>query len=118
MTVLYFFPEELRTPWYMWEQRWNEIQEIRLRVNCPVSIRTISGERFLLNKEGERVIYSDREMELIFRHLCHDSIYAYEEERKQGYMTLTGCRDYGGSHSCRTGIYCEIYPLYEYSYCT
>ena len=53
MTVLYFFPEELRTPWYMWEQRWNEIQEIRLRVNCPVSIRTISGERFLLNKEGE-----------------------------------------------------------------
>lgn len=90
MTVLYFFPEELRTPWYMWEQRWNEIQEIRLRVNCPVSIRTISGERFLLNKEGERVIYSDREMELIFRHLCHDSIYAYEEERKQGYMTLTG----------------------------
>ena len=90
MTVLYFFPEELRTPWYMWEQRWNEIQEIRLRVNCPVSIRTISSERFLLNKEGERVIYSDREMELIFRHLCHDSIYAYEEERKQGYMTLTG----------------------------
>ena len=90
MTVLYFFPEELRTPWYMWEQRWNEIQEIRLRVNCPVSIRTISGERFLLNKEGERVSYSDREMELIFRHLCHDSIYAYEEERKQGYMTLTG----------------------------
>ncbi len=79
MTVLYFFPEELRTPWYMWEQRWNEIQEIRLRVNCPVSIRTISSERFLLNKEGERVIYSDREMELIFRHLCHDSIYAYEE---------------------------------------
>ena len=90
MTVLYFFPEELRTPWYMWEQRWNEIQEIRLRVNCPVSIRTISSERFLLNKEGERVIYSDREMELIFRHLCHDSIYAYDEERKQGYMPLTG----------------------------
>ena len=76
MTVLYFFPEELRTPWYMWEQKWNEIQEIRLRVNCPVCIRTISGERFLLNKEGERVSYSDREMELIFRHLCHDSIYA------------------------------------------
>ena len=59
-------------------------------MNCPVCIRTISGERFLLNKEGERVSYSDREMELIFRHLCHDSIYAYEEERKQGYMTLTG----------------------------
>ena len=60
MTVLYFFPEELRTPWYMWEQKWNEIQEIRLRVNCPVSIRTISGERFLLKKGNVSAILTEK----------------------------------------------------------
>ncbi len=29
-------------------------------------------------------------MEELFRYLCHDSVYAYEEERKQGYMMVEG----------------------------
>lgn len=89
MTVLSFFPENLCEPWNVWENRWNEIQEIRLRVNCPVMIRTQQGEYFLKNNISN-VIYSDKDMENVFRHLCHDSVYAYEEERKWGYLTLTG----------------------------
>ena len=81
MTVLSFFPENLCEPWNVWENRWNEIQEIRLRVNCPVMIRTQKGEYFLKYNTCN-VIYSDKDMENVFRHLCHDSVYAYEEERK------------------------------------
>lgn len=89
-TVLQFFPEKLREPWQNCKIDWGGIVEIRLRVNCPVILRTCTGEQLLQNNKETNVIYCEKEMEDIFRHLCHDSVYAYEEERRQGYMTLAG----------------------------
>lgn len=89
-TVLQFFPEKLREPWQNCMIDWGEIAEIRLRVNCPVILRTCKGEQLLENNKRTHVMYCEKEMEDIFRHLCHDSVYAYEEERRQGYMTLEG----------------------------
>ncbi len=72
--VLQFFPQGLRGDWERSAVRFDQVQEIRLRVNQPV--RVLSDREHRLP-----IIYGEREMEDIFRYLCHDSVYAYEEER-------------------------------------
>ena len=81
--LLQFFPERLRGAWNQSGLDIRSVQEIRLRVNQPV--------RVLAGQERELPIkYDARDMEDIFRYLCHDSVYAYEEERKQGYIMVDG----------------------------
>jgi len=81
--ILQFFPQRLRADWERSEVMFEGIQEIRLRVNQPV--RILSDREYKLP-----MIYGEREMEELFRYLCHDSVYAYEEERKQGYIVVEG----------------------------
>ena len=79
--ILQFFPQRLRGDWERCGLDFGQIQEIRLRVNQPVKV-FCGRERTLPFRYGER------EMEEVFRYLCHDSVYAYEEERKQGYIMV------------------------------
>lgn len=92
--LLQFFPGKYREEWKRFQVPWEEIQEIRLRVNQPVLVRTKNREYMLhtynVETHREKLIYKEKDLEEIFRHLCKDSIYAYEEERRQGFMTITG----------------------------
>lgn len=99
--ILRFFPASLRSPWENSNLQWSEIEEIRIRVNQPVIIRSRNKE-YAIRKNGTAVemktikemntyvIYCERELEEIVRHLCRDSVYAYEEERRQGFLTMPG----------------------------
>lgn len=59
------------------------MKEIRIRVGKRV--------RVLAEREiGLPFVYGEGELEDIFRYLCHDSVYAYDEERKQGYLAVEG----------------------------
>lgn len=99
--ILRLFPSALRAPWEACECDWDEIEEIRLRVNQPVFIRGKDKE-YIITKDGvitqiksikeisTCVIYCEKELEEMLRHLCRDSIYAYEEERRQGFLTMAG----------------------------
>jgi stage III sporulation protein AA len=78
-----FFPERLRPDWRRTEYNINTIREIRIRANMPIRITTDTEHR-------TDITYSDRELDDIFKYLCHDSVYAYDYERRQGYMTLEG----------------------------
>lgn len=88
-TILQFFPSSLRSPWEKSCLPWEEIEEIRVRVNQPVIVKTKSGEE-MIAENNTYVIYSEKDMEELLRHLCRDSVYAYEEERRQGFLTLRG----------------------------
>lgn len=81
--LLRFFPERLRAGWENSGLDFKSIREIRLRAGMPVRV---------LEKEEIRLpmCYEEREIEDIFRYLCRDSIYAYDEERRQGYITVEG----------------------------
>ena len=81
--ILQFFPQGLRSDWVRSGIRFERVQEIRLRVNQPVRVLSDHEQKL-------PIIYGEREMEEIFRYLCHDSVYAYEEERKQGYIMVEG----------------------------
>ena len=81
--ILQFFPQGLRGGWERSGVCFDQVQEIRLRVNQAVRVLSDREHRLPM-------IYGEREMEEIFRYLCHDSVYAYEEERKQGYIVVEG----------------------------
>lgn len=99
--ILRFFPAILRAPWGACECNWDEIEEIRIRVNQPVLMEGKDKE-YAITKDGlimetkdikeinTCVIYCEKELEEMLRHLCRDSIYAYEEERRQGFLTMAG----------------------------
>lgn len=81
--ILQFFPQRLRGDWERCGVRFNQLEEIRLRVNQAVWV--LSDREYRLP-----MIYGEQEMEEIFRYLCHDSVYAYEDERKQGFIVVEG----------------------------
>lgn len=81
--LLRFFPERLRAGWENSGLDFKNIREIRLRADMPVRVQ---------EKEEIKLpmCYGERELEDIFRYLCRDSVYAYDGERRQGYMTVEG----------------------------
>ena len=90
------FPDYLRFLWKEVEQHGQNIQEIRIRVNQPVLVY-ISRQEYFLNCSGK--LQSDNrgaykgtieDIRSIMNHLCKYSLYAYEEELKQGYFTIQG----------------------------
>lgn len=85
-----FFPDRLKQNWLDNSDKWKYITQIRLRTEKKVLLELINGESELKDKNGTSVIYSGKDIEDIFRHLCRDSVYAYERERMQGFITVEG----------------------------
>lgn len=83
MELAKFFPERLRQSWTTLGLDVNAVREIRIRVNQKV--RVITEREIVLP-----FVYGERELEDIFRYLCHDSVYAYDEERRQGFLAVEG----------------------------
>lgn len=99
-TILQLFPQEYRPLWQKVAGMQEKIQEIRLRVGQPVLIYC-GGKECFLSESGEVIwdknhrtapvhIVSDRELEHILQHICHYSPYAYEDELRRGFLTVTG----------------------------
>lgn len=89
--ILRFFPATLREPWENSNLQWDNMEEIRIRVNQPIRVKCRNQEELVTEKDNiTSVIYHEKEMEELIRHLCRDSVYAYEEERRQGFLTLSG----------------------------
>lgn len=82
--IWHFFPERVRKEWERYDIEWEYIQEIRIRVNQPVIIK-LQGKEIVTD-----MIYTERELDDVFRYLCQDSLYAYEQQRCNGYLTLPG----------------------------
>lgn len=74
----------------------DEIQEIRLRVGQMVVIIR-SGKEVYLDEQGHfttvlenAYCVREEDVNVFFRHICHDSPYAFEEEIRQGFITVPG----------------------------
>ncbi len=71
------------------------VEEIRLRVSQPLMVRTSDKDLFL-NREGEvtspeKAYFVRREdLACALERMTHSSVYAAEEDLKQGYLTLPG----------------------------
>jgi len=97
MNLLYeLFPGRLIKECGVLEEKISKIQEIRLRVNRPVTIFSegmeyyISGDGQVTGKQKNGMRIGEKDMEDIVNHICHSSLYAYEEEIRRGYITIKG----------------------------
>lgn len=95
-SILQLFPAESRGLWMRAAENQERIQEIRLRVFRPVSVH-MGGNELFLREDGsftrcaqEGVRATPRELEGLLKHICRYSVYAYEEELRQGYITVDG----------------------------
>lgn len=95
--ILNIFPSCIRERFFQTAKRVNELQEIRLVAELPVRI-ICAGREYFLNRTGElsEIISGScwyiktGEMEQILNHICSYSRYAYEEDIRQGYITVSG----------------------------
>ena len=101
-TILQLFPSGHRALWQRVAREQASIQEIRLRAGQPVIIHRKGEELFLTDtgelsrKPSEGHLATGRELSQMLEHICHYSPYAYEEELRQGFITV------GGGH--RVGV--------------
>lgn len=77
---------------------YEEVQEIRLRAEKPLLIRYGTREYFvtedgkLSEEESEGFLVDKKELMETMEYIANYSMYAYEEELKQGYLTSGGHR--------------------------
>ena len=95
-SILRLFPKETRGLFEEVAARAEKVNEIRLRAGKPVIV-TEGGAEWFLSSTGaytscmQEAWRPDREsLERIVKHVCSYSLYAYEEELRQGYITVAG----------------------------
>ncbi|MCM1122805.1 MAG: stage III sporulation protein AA [Ruminococcus flavefaciens] len=90
------FPESMRSRWESTAQQADRLQEIRLRVNVPAAV-LIDNREWFVDAKGKLVDMppyeaksKSEELELILKHLCQYSVYAFADEIRQGFLTIQG----------------------------
>lgn len=79
------FPTDIREKWKLNDLKCKGLQEIRLRVCKPLQLRYQSKQENMENN-----IPDADELRDIFLHICGSSVYAYEKERENGFITVKG----------------------------
>ena len=68
----------------------SELQEIRLRIGQPVTVLYQNEELILPTMYSEKKRLGKQEMKGTIEHISNYSLYAYEHELKQGFITIEG----------------------------
>lgn len=93
---LNIFPDKMKEFWTTISKEADYIEEVRIRVNNPISV-SIKGQEYFLNPKGyvtqnikEARLITAQEIDQILNHICKCSVYAFEDELKEGYITVQG----------------------------
>lgn len=94
--IIHIFSLHIREILERAELHFEQLQEIRLRANAPLLIQ-YGGEEYFLTEAGGRKRtpeeawrVTQREIQETMEFVGKYSLYAYEDELKQGYLTLRG----------------------------
>ncbi len=94
--ILRIFPDHMKKKWEQVLSEEDKLQEIRLGVGQPVRIHTSGEERFLC-VDGTVTVSSagawhltEGELDEIVKNICRYSPYAFENEIRQGFLTVQG----------------------------
>lgn len=74
----------------------DSIQEIRVRIGMPLIVGTVSGSFAVLADGsvspaiGGAYMVSDSDLRQIFQAICENSVYAYLDDIRQGFITIKG----------------------------
>lgn len=95
-SILQLFPDTYRSFLKDVIKQSEQINEIRMRADRPIIIIWNGQEYFLTSggaftkeeKLAEKI--GQKELEMILNHICNYSVYAYEDEIRQGFLTVQG----------------------------
>lgn len=68
----------------------NFLQEIRIRVQKPLLLVYNEREHFVNKARGEPYIVTEKDIKEMLDYISNYSLYAYEQEMKQGFITVEG----------------------------
>lgn len=88
--ILGIFPARIRKVLEGAELDFAGLQEVRLRAEQPLVCRYWKEERFFPQEESGYVCASKEDLEETLSSVSRYSLYAFEEELKQGYFTIPG----------------------------
>lgn len=95
-SIINLFPVHLRKNFEICGMYFEDLQEIRIRAGQPV-IFIVNGREHFLQQDGSldntltnAYRISGQEVSEILNHICNYSIYAFEDEIKQGFITVIG----------------------------
>ena len=95
-SIIQLFPNTYRELFGEVIKQEKRLQEIRMRAEKPILILK-EGQEYYLTKHGflskeksEAVTLGTRDLEVILNHICSYSLYAYEDEIRQGFLTVQG----------------------------
>lgn len=66
------------------------LEEIRIRIGQPIEFCYGKGSRYFFSGEGEPYRAAKEDLEEMLDYISNYSLYAYQEEVKQGYITIEG----------------------------
>ncbi len=95
-SMLGFFSPNIRTGMRMLnEQDAETLEEVRLRINRPIQLVFDGRESFLCEKgvcdaKTRAIVLSSEEGKALLERLAFNSVYAFEEELRSGFITLPG----------------------------
>ncbi len=95
-SILQLFPDTYRSFFKEVIKQSEQINEIRMRADRPIIVIWNGQEYFLTaggaftkeEKLAEKI--GQKELEMILNHICNYSIYAFEDEIRQGFLTVQG----------------------------
>lgn len=94
--LLHIFPGGIREVLGRLNLNYEKLQEIRLRSERPIAVLW-DGKEYFVKKSGEATVYSadgycpgSQEMMQIMECVSGYSMYAFEEELRQGFLTIQG----------------------------
>ncbi|CUX43180.1 stage III sporulation protein AA [Clostridium sp. C105KSO13] len=88
--VLQVIAKSIRTIMEAERLNFEKLQEVRMRIEKPLSIIYDNGERLLPTGQAQGHIVTKDEIRETMEYVSHYSLYAYEQEMRQGFITIEG----------------------------
>lgn len=94
--ILRILPLRIRNLLSYFDIDWDQLQEIRFRTQRPVIVTYqhkeyfLSDRRGLISEKNNAYILSREELRQAMEYISNYSLYAYEEQMKQGFLTIRG----------------------------
>lgn len=106
LEILNFFPSQIAS--VIKNNNLNSLEEIRVRVNKPIILKSSSNELIL------NYIPNQEEILQILQRLCDNSIYSYQNQICNGYITVRGGHRVRDNRRCyfRGTEFLKIYLIY------
>ena len=68
----------------------NRIEEIRLRIQQPLSVTIGGKEHYVLDSNGKKILVKATDLSFVLDIITHSSIHSAMESMKQGFLTMEG----------------------------